>query len=83
MFGPDLLVAPVVEAGARERAVHLPHGSTGSTPRPGRNTRGAGRCPSPRHWSAYPSSSAPGHLSPGRRCTDVRVQWGEAVRLRG
>ncbi len=28
MFGPDLLVAPVVEAGARSRDVYLPDGST-------------------------------------------------------
>jgi alpha-D-xyloside xylohydrolase len=28
MFGPDLLVAPVVEAGARSREVYLPAGST-------------------------------------------------------
>jgi alpha-D-xyloside xylohydrolase len=27
MFGPDLLVAPVVEQGARERAVYLPAGA--------------------------------------------------------
>ncbi|UXY22987.1 glycoside hydrolase family 31 protein [Streptomyces cynarae] len=27
MLGPDLLVAPVIEAGARERTVHLPHGA--------------------------------------------------------
>ena len=28
LFGPDLLVAPVVEPGAREREVHLPRGGT-------------------------------------------------------
>lgn len=28
MFGPDLLVAPVMEEGARERAVYLPAGTT-------------------------------------------------------
>ena len=27
MFGPDLLVAPVLEAGARERPVYLPAGT--------------------------------------------------------
>jgi alpha-D-xyloside xylohydrolase len=27
LFGPDLLVAPVVEAGARQRNVYLPHGT--------------------------------------------------------
>jgi len=27
LFGPDLLVAPVMEAGVRERAVYLPAGS--------------------------------------------------------
>jgi len=28
MFGPDILVAPVLEAGAKSRAVYLPAGST-------------------------------------------------------
>ena len=28
MFGPDYLVAPVLEKGARSREVYLPHGST-------------------------------------------------------
>jgi len=28
MFGPDLLVAPVLEAGARRRKVYLPGGSS-------------------------------------------------------
>ncbi|WP_327589639.1 hypothetical protein OHA25_23485 [Nonomuraea sp. NBC_00507] len=27
LLGPDLLIAPVTEAGARERAVHLPAGA--------------------------------------------------------
>ena len=27
MFGPDMLVAPVLEAGARERQVYLPAGA--------------------------------------------------------
>ena len=28
MFGPDLLIAPVMEEGARERSVYLPEGKT-------------------------------------------------------
>jgi alpha-D-xyloside xylohydrolase len=28
LFGPDLLVAPITELGARSRAVHLPAGET-------------------------------------------------------
>ncbi|MFF9808373.1 TIM-barrel domain-containing protein [Streptomyces coeruleorubidus] len=74
MLGPDLLVAPVTEAGARERAVHLPHGVHWIDTATGTEHEGGRTLPVPAHWSAYPYSSAPGHLSPERRCTDVRVQ---------
>ncbi len=32
MFGPDILVAPVLEAGRRSRTVYLPHGATWTDP---------------------------------------------------
>ena len=39
MFGPDLLVAPVADYGARERHVYLPAGASGRTRGPVRYTR--------------------------------------------
>jgi len=40
MFGPDLLVAPVLEYGARSREVYLPPGATWTDARSGRVTEG-------------------------------------------
>jgi alpha-D-xyloside xylohydrolase len=40
LFGPDLLVAPVVEAGARDRDVYLPPGSTWTELHSGRTFEG-------------------------------------------
>jgi len=40
MFGPDILVAPVTEQGARERDVYLPEGLPGWTPGPASRSRG-------------------------------------------
>ncbi len=40
MFGPDLLVAPVVEYGARERKVYLPAGASWTDARDGRKYEG-------------------------------------------
>lgn len=40
LFGPDLLVAPVVEPGARERSVYLPEGARWTDLRDGRQWEG-------------------------------------------
>ncbi|MFA6508739.1 MAG: glycoside hydrolase family 31 protein, partial [Treponemataceae bacterium] len=40
MFGPDLLVAPVIEAGARKRDVYLPKGATWTDVRSGKKHEG-------------------------------------------
>lgn len=40
LFGPDLLVAPVMEADARSRSVYLPAGSTWTDAWTGKKTKG-------------------------------------------
>ena len=42
MFGPDLLVAPVIVEGARSRAVYLPEGTWTDLDRPARTWQGPG-----------------------------------------
>jgi len=40
MFGPDILVAPIIEAGARRRAVYLPAGAGWLEPYSGKTHKG-------------------------------------------
>jgi alpha-D-xyloside xylohydrolase len=49
MFGPDILVAPVLEEGARTRRVYLPKGASWGNPHTGEEHAGGGwvECPAP------------------------------------
>ena len=80
LFGPDILVAPVTEFGARQRRVYLAYRSgSGRTPTPDADTPAAPTSPWTRRWSPSRCSCA---TAPTPRCLGRRCPRSRAVRRR-
>ena len=57
LLGEDILVAPVITEGARERSVYLPAGAGGRDAWTGAACRGVNGSPRPPRWTRSPSTS--------------------------
>ena len=78
MLGPELLVAPVFQPGARARMVYFPTGSWWPLDRPGSSRQPArASMKSRRPWSMCPFTRAPGQSS---RATNSRPSTSKAPR---
>ena len=81
MFGPNILVAPITEFGARQRRVYLPAARTGRTPTPAAPGTRAGRTSRwTRRSTAYRCSSATTPTSGCRRECRLKRRRGPRTR---